>query len=77
MRDVAVVGLAQQQMKEFDGSPTCVELRIEGLASGLANTTMEFALISSRFRVFSIALTAPFQPSTVKFGLASRDRVSR
>src|SRR5689334_3539446 len=26
MRDVAVVGFAQRQMKEFDGSPTCVEL---------------------------------------------------
>src|SRR4051794_27419924 len=28
MRDVAVVGFAQRQMKEFDGSPTCVELLV-------------------------------------------------
>ncbi len=26
MRDVAVVGFAQRQMKEMDGSPTCVEI---------------------------------------------------
>jgi acetyl-CoA acetyltransferase len=28
MRDVAVVGFAQRQMKRFDGSPTCVELMV-------------------------------------------------
>ena len=28
MRDVAVVGFAQRQMLEFDGSPTCVELLV-------------------------------------------------
>lgn len=28
MRDVAVVGFAQSQMPEFDGSPTCVELLV-------------------------------------------------
>lgn len=28
MRDVAVVGFAQRQMKEMDGSPTCVELLV-------------------------------------------------
>ena len=28
MRDVAVVGFAQRQMDEFDGSPTCVELLV-------------------------------------------------
>lgn len=28
MRDVAVVGFAQRQMKDFDGSPTCVELLV-------------------------------------------------
>ena len=27
-RDVAIVGFAQRQMKEFDGSPTCVELLV-------------------------------------------------
>ncbi len=32
MRDVAVVGFAQRQMKEFDGSPTCVELLVPLLA---------------------------------------------
>ena len=28
MRDVAIVGFAQRQMEEFDGSPTCVELLV-------------------------------------------------
>ncbi|WP_370250680.1 thiolase domain-containing protein [Nocardioides sp.] len=28
MRDVAVVGFAQRQMKDFDGSPTCVEMLV-------------------------------------------------
>ncbi|QYJ04939.1 thiolase domain-containing protein [Nocardioides panacisoli] len=28
MRDVAVVGFAQRQMTDFDGSPTCVELLV-------------------------------------------------
>lgn len=28
MRDVAIVGFAQRQMKEFGGSPTCVELLV-------------------------------------------------
>lgn len=28
MRDVAVVGFAQRQMRQFDGSPTCVELLV-------------------------------------------------
>jgi len=28
MRDVAVVGFAQRQMREFDGSPNCVELLV-------------------------------------------------
>lgn len=32
MRDVAVVGFAQRQMPEFDGSPTCVELLVPLLA---------------------------------------------
>ena len=32
MRDVAVVGFAQRQMAEFDGSPTCVELLVPILA---------------------------------------------
>ncbi len=32
MRDVAVVGFAQRQMEEFDGSPTCVELLVPLLA---------------------------------------------
>ncbi len=32
MRDVAIVGFAQRQMKEFDGSPTCVELLVPILA---------------------------------------------
>ena len=32
MRDVAVVGFAQRQMQEFDGSPTCVELLVPILA---------------------------------------------
>ena len=28
VRDVAIVGFAQRQMEEFDGSPTCVELLV-------------------------------------------------
>jgi len=28
MRDVAVVGFAQRQMREFDGSPNCIELLV-------------------------------------------------
>jgi acetyl-CoA acetyltransferase len=32
MRDVAVVGFAQRQMPEFDGSPTCVEMLVPILA---------------------------------------------
>ncbi|KQW53007.1 lipid-transfer protein [Nocardioides sp. Root1257] len=32
MRDVAVVGFAQRQMPEFDGSPTCVEMLVPLLA---------------------------------------------
>lgn len=28
MREVGIVGFAQRQMKEFDGSPTCVELLV-------------------------------------------------
>ncbi|TXL60794.1 thiolase domain-containing protein [Aeromicrobium terrae] len=28
MRDIAIVGFSQRQMKEFDGSPTCVELLV-------------------------------------------------
>jgi acetyl-CoA acetyltransferase len=32
MRNVAVVGFAQRQMPEFDGSPTCVELLVPLLA---------------------------------------------
>lgn len=32
MRDVAVVGFAQRQMKELDGSPTCLELLVPILA---------------------------------------------
>ena len=32
MRDVAVVGFAQRQMLQFDGSPTCVELLVPLLA---------------------------------------------
>ena len=32
MRDIAVVGFAQRQMPEFDGSPTCVELLVPILA---------------------------------------------
>jgi acetyl-CoA acetyltransferase len=32
VRDVAVVGFAQRQMPEFDGSPTCVELLVPILA---------------------------------------------
>ena len=28
MRDVAVVGFAQRQMREFEGSPTMVELLV-------------------------------------------------
>ncbi|CAN5436221.1 thiolase domain-containing protein [soil metagenome] len=32
MRDVAVVGFAQRQMEDFDGSPTCVELLVPLLA---------------------------------------------
>ena len=28
MREVAIVGFSQRQMKEFDGSPTCVELLV-------------------------------------------------
>src|SRR3954468_4797953 len=28
MRDTAVVGFAQRQMAQFDGSPTCVELLV-------------------------------------------------
>ena len=28
MRDVAVVGFAQRQMKELDGSPTCLEILV-------------------------------------------------
>lgn len=28
MRDVGIVGFSQRQMKEFDGSPTCVELLV-------------------------------------------------
>jgi acetyl-CoA acetyltransferase len=32
MRDVAVVGFAQRQMEEFDGSPSCVELLVPLLA---------------------------------------------
>ena len=32
MRDTAVVGFAQRQMPEFDGSPTCVELLVPILA---------------------------------------------
>lgn len=28
MREVAVVGFAQRQMEEFDGSPTCVEMLV-------------------------------------------------
>lgn len=32
MRDVAVVGFAQRQMEDFDGSPTCVEMLVPLLA---------------------------------------------
>lgn len=32
MRDVAVVGFAQRQMPDFDGSPTCVEMLVPILA---------------------------------------------
>ncbi|MCW2857309.1 MAG: lipid-transfer protein [Marmoricola sp.] len=32
MRDVAVVGFAQRQMKELDGSPTCLEILVPILA---------------------------------------------
>ncbi|WP_193608996.1 thiolase domain-containing protein [Nocardioides lijunqiniae] len=32
MRDVAVVGFAQQQLPDFDGSPTCVEMLVPILA---------------------------------------------
>lgn len=32
MRDVAVVGFAQTQLEDFDGSPTCVELLVPLLA---------------------------------------------
>jgi acetyl-CoA acetyltransferase len=32
MRDVAVVGFAQRQMKELDGSPTCLEILVPVIA---------------------------------------------
>jgi len=32
MRDVAIVGFAQRQLKDFDGSPTCAELLVPILA---------------------------------------------
>src|SRR4051812_14966526 len=32
MRDVAVVGFAQRQMKELDGSPTCLEILVPIMA---------------------------------------------
>jgi len=38
MRDVAVVGFAQRQMREFDGSPTCVELLVPIFAELYAQT---------------------------------------
>ena len=38
MRDVAVVGFAQRQMKEFDGSPNCVELLVPLFAECYAQT---------------------------------------
>ncbi len=38
MRDVAVVGFAQRQMKELDGSPTCVELLVPIFADLFAET---------------------------------------
>lgn len=38
MRDVAVVGFAQTQMAEFDGSPTCVELLVPLIAECYAQT---------------------------------------
>jgi len=38
MRDVAVVGFAQRQMPEFDGSPTCVELLVPLFAEVYAQT---------------------------------------
>lgn len=38
MRDVAVVGFAQRQMKEMDGSPTCVEVLVPIFAELFAQT---------------------------------------
>lgn len=38
MRDVAVVGFAQRQMRDFDGSPQCVELLVPILAECYAQT---------------------------------------
>lgn len=38
MRDVAIVGFAQRQMAEFDGSPTCVELLVPLFAECYAQT---------------------------------------
>jgi acetyl-CoA acetyltransferase len=38
MRDVAVVGFAQRQMKELDGSPTCLELLVPILGDLYAQT---------------------------------------
>ena len=32
MRDVAVVGFAQRQLQDYDGSPTCAELLVPILA---------------------------------------------
>ncbi|MFL6155509.1 MAG: lipid-transfer protein, partial [Marmoricola sp.] len=32
MRDVAVVGFSQRQMKELDGSPTCLEILVPIIA---------------------------------------------
>ena len=47
MRDVAIVGFAQRQMKEFDGSPTCVELLVPLFAdlfeqTGWTKTDIDF-----------------------------------
>jgi len=47
MRDVAVVGFAQRQMKEFDGSPTMVELLVPLFAelyeqTGLTRRDIDF-----------------------------------
>ena len=66
MRDVAVVGFAQRQMEEFDGSPTCVELLVPIFAECYEQT----GWTRKRHRLLVLGLVATTWP-------AGRSRSSR